>query len=191
MINCPHCSKELTGLVETKTMEERLSKSSEARRAAEEKAARLEALANRAAPLAAKANGYEADEDTLDTLRVRHEKAAKNGYAGDFAEWMSDAEGAARDTVAARFRVPSATTLTTTPAAPPPPPATPPKQEPKIPTTPTATATPTAPTPRYTQEQVQRMNQELIAKMQNASPEERAKLKAKVEENRALLAPQA
>ena len=101
---CPHCSKEVENAVSKQTFEDRVSKLSEGKKAAEALAAKLQALADRAAPLAAKAHGYETDADTLETLQARYEKSVKNGYAADFSDWLGDVEGAAKDPIAARFR---------------------------------------------------------------------------------------
>ena len=134
--SCPHCSQAIENVVSKQTFDERVSKLSEGKKAAEALAAKLQALADRAAPLAAKAHGYETDADTLETLQNRYEKSVKNGYTADFSDWLGDSEGAAKDPIAARFRSapPAAqapkTEAPKTEAPPAPPPA-------RVPSTPT------------------------------------------------------
>jgi hypothetical protein len=163
--------------------DERVSKLSEGKRAAEDRATRAEGLAKQAAPLAAKANGYEFDLDSLEMLQARYEKGQKAGYESDFASWLSDAEGAGKDSVASRFRL----------STPPPPPAAPPKADAppppaaappasKLPTTPTTTSTP--PIVRMTEEQVRTVNAKLTSEYATAAPERRAAIKAEISKNR-------
>lgn len=184
MISCPHCSKELTDFVAKSTFDERVSKLSEGKRAAEERAAKAEGLAKQAAPLAAKANGYEFDADSLEMLQARYEKGQKAGYEADFASWLADAEGAGKDPVASRFR--AATPAATTPASPPkaaePPPAAP-KEAPRppLPTTPTSTNPPAV--VRMTEAQVSALNAKLMQEYKGATAERRVAIKAEVAKN--------
>ena len=180
--SCPHCSKELENVVSKQVFDDRVSKLSEQKKTAEAEAAKLRALADRAAPLAAKASGYDSDADTVEMLQARYEKAAKAGYAGDLAEWLGDAEGAGKDTVAARFR---SQVQTQEPAKVEPKvePRTEPKAEPTgLPRTPTVTTAP-ATTPRMTSEQVAKLNEPLLAEYRNATPERRAAIKTEIAAN--------
>ena len=184
---CPHCSKAIENVVSKQTFDERVSKLSEGKKAAEEKASKLQALADRAAPLAAKAHGYETDADTLETLQARYEKSVKNGYTADFSDWLGDSEGAAKDPVAARFR-----------AAPSPAPAQAPKAEaPKaeappaarVPSTPTTTSTTAPPQVGWTEAQVKTANDRLLVEYSKATPERRAAIRTEMEANRGKIAP--
>ena len=139
---CPHCSKEVENVVSKQTFDERVSKLSESKRNLEAQVAKLQPLADRAAPLAAKAHGYETDADTLETLQARYEKSVKNGYTADFSDWLGDSEGAAKDSVAARFRTAPAPAPAQAPKAEAPKAETPPAAPPaaRVPSTPTTTS---------------------------------------------------
>ena len=175
-------------MVSKATFDERIGKATEARKAAEEKAAKLQDLADRAAPLAAKASGFDSDPDTLETLQLRYERAAKNGYAADFSDWLADADGAGKDSVASRFRS-SSPAPKAEPAKSEAPKADPPSPAPKssVPSTPTA-APASAPTPRLTESQVQEINSKLMAEYRGATPERRSAIKVEMEANRNKLA---
>jgi hypothetical protein len=182
---CPHCSKAVDNVVPKATFDERVSKLSEGKRQAEERATKAEGLAKQAAPLAAKANGFEFDPDSLETLQTRYEKAQKAGYETDFAAWLGDADGAGRDAVASRFRAQTAPAQTAPPKVEAKPEAKaaepPPAQANRLPTTPTATATP--PVVRMSAEQVATANARLLAEAKTATPERRAAIKAEVAQN--------
>jgi hypothetical protein len=183
---CPHCSKAVDNVVPKATFDERVSKLSEGKRQAEERATKAEGLAKQAAPLAAKANGFEFDPDSLETLQTRYEKAQKAGYETDFAAWLGDAEGAGRDAVASRFRAQTAPAQAQTPpkveAKPEAKAADPlPVQANRLPTTPTTTTTP--PVVRMSAEQVSAANARLLAEAKTATPDRRAAIKAEVAQN--------
>ena len=190
MFQCPHCSKEVENVVSKQTFDERVSKLSEGKKAAEEKAAKLQALADRAAPLAAKANGYETDADTLETLQARYEKSVKNGYTADFSDWLGDSEGAAKDSVAARFRAAPSPAPAQAPKAEAPkaeaPPAPPPA---RVPSTPTTTSTTAPPQVGWTEAQVKAANERLLLEYSRATPERKAAIKIEMETNRQKIAP--
>ena len=185
---CPHCSKAVDNVVPKATFDERVSKLSEKNKELSMSLQKAEGLAKQAAPLAAKANGFEFDPDSLETLQTRYEKAQKAGYETDFAAWLGDAEGAGRDAVASRFR---ATTQAQTTQAAPPKPEAPPAAKPaepppsKLPTTPTATNAP--PVVRMTAEQIQAANAKLLSEARTATPERRAQIKAETDKNWSLL----
>ena len=184
---CPHCSKAVDNVVPKATFDERVSKLSEKNKELSMSLQKAEGLAKQAAPLAAKANGFEFDGDSLEMLQARYDKAQKAGYEPDFAAWLGDAEGAARDAVAQRFRAAQAQT---TQAAPPkieaPPAANPAEPPPsKLPTTPTATNAP--PVVRMTAEQIQAANAKLLSEARTATPERRAQIKAETNKNWSLL----
>jgi len=164
-----------------------VSKLSEARRVAEERATKAEGLAKQAAPLAAKANGFEFDGDSLEMLQARYDKAQKGGYEPDFAAWLGDAEGAARDAVAHRFRATQAQPAQVAPPKAEAPPAAKPAEPPpsRLPTTPTATNAP--PVVRMTAEQIQAANAKLLSEARTATPERRAQIKAETDKNWSLL----
>jgi len=185
---CPHCSKTVDNVVPKAVFDDRVSKLSEARRVAEERATKAEGLAKQAAPLAAKANGFEFDGDSLEMLQARYDKAQKGGYESDFAAWLGDAEGAARDAVASRFRAQAVPTQAqAAPPKPEAPPAAKPAEPPpsKLPTTPTATNAP--PVVRMTAEQIQAANAKLLSEARTATPERRAQIKAETDKNWSLL----
>jgi hypothetical protein len=168
------------------TFDERVSTLSDKNKALTSSLQKAEGLAKQAAPLAAKANGFEFDPDSLETLQTRYEKAQKAGYETDFAAWLGDAEGAGRDAVASRFRAQASTTQAQTPPkveARPEAKATDPLpvQANRLPTTPTATATP--PVVRMSAEQVAATNARLLAEAKTATPERRAAIKAEVSQN--------
>lgn len=179
-MNCPHCSKELADVVSKTTFDERIQKLVESRKAAEDKAAKLEALANQAAPLAARANGFDHDPDSLEILQARH---AKSGSQEDFASWLANPEGALKDSAALRFRAtpPKAETLASKEDSKP---AIPPASS-RLPSSPSAQQTP-AVTPRYTADQVRVMNEKLMVEYKGATPERRTAIKTQMEQNRAL-----
>jgi hypothetical protein len=179
---CPNCSKDIPDVVSKTTFDERVSKLSEGKRAAEERATKAEGLARQAAPLAAKAHGYEFDGDSLEMLQARYEKSQKAGYESDFASWLGDSEGAGKDPVASRFRssAPAAPPARTPEAPQATPPVTPPA--PRLPTTPTTTTTP--PVVRMTAEQVAAQNAKLLKEYKSASPERKAAIKAEIDQNR-------
>jgi len=170
------------------TFDERVSKLSEKNKELSMSLQKAEGLAKQAAPLAAKANGFEFDGDSLEMLQARYDKAQKAGYEPDFAAWLGDAEGAAKDAVAQRFR---ATTQAQTTQAAPPKPEAPPAAKPaepppsKLPTTPTATNAP--PVVRMTAEQIQAANAKLLSEARTATPERRAQIKAETDKNWSLL----
>jgi hypothetical protein len=182
MISCPHCSKELTDVVAKSTFDDRISKLSEKNKELATSLQKAEGLAKQAAPLAAKANGYEFDADSLEMLQARYEKGQKSGYESDFASWLADAEGAGKDPVASRFRAsaPSASPASPPAAAPKATEATP-AATPRLPTTPTATNTPAV--VRMTQEQVSAVNARLMQEYKSASAERRAAIKTEVQKN--------
>ena len=183
---CPHCSKAVDNAVAKATFDERVSKLSEKNKELSMSLQKAEGLAKQAAPLAAKANGFEFDPDSLETLQTRYEKAQKAGYETDFAAWLGDAEGAGRDAVASRFRAQAAPAQAQTPpkveakpeakAA-----ETPPVQTNRLPTTPTTTTTP--PVVRMTAEQVAAANAKLLAEAKTAAPERRAAIKTEIAQN--------
>lgn len=182
---CPHCSKAVDNAVAKATFDERVSKLSEKNKELSLSLQKAEGLAKQAAPLAAKANGFEFDPDSLETLQTRYEKAQKAGYETDFAAWLGDAEGAGRDAVASRFRAQAAPTQAQTPpkveAKPEAKTETPPVQANRLPTTPTTTTTP--PVVRMSAEQVAAANARLLAEAKTATPERRAAIKAEVAQN--------
>lgn len=188
---CPHCSKELDGFVAKATFDDRVSALSEKNKTLAASLSKAEGLARQAAPLAAKANGFEFDPDSLEMLQARYEKGQKAGYESDFASWLSDAEGAGRDPVASRFRAstpPAATApKVEAPAAPPaaPPAAAAPRPPSTLPTTPTTTTAP--PVVRMTEEQVSAMNAKLTAEYKSATPERRAAIKTEINKNREMV----
>jgi len=184
---CPHCSKAVDNVVPKATFDERVSKLSEKNKELSMSLQKAEGLAKQAAPLAAKANGFEFDPDSLETLQTRYEKAQKAGYETDFAAWLGDAEGAARDAVAQRFRAAQAQTTQAAPPKTEPPPAAKPTEPPpsKLPTTPTATNAP--PVVRMTAEQIQAANAKLLSEARTATPERRAQIKAETDKNWSLL----
>mgnify|MGYP003337416331 CR=1 FL=1 len=188
---CPHCSKAIENVVSKQTFDERVSKLSEGKKAAEEKASKLQALADRAAPLAAKAHGYETDADTLETLQARYEKSVKNGYTADFSDWLGDSEGAAKDSVAARFRTAPAPAPAQAPKAEAPKAETPPAALPaaRVPSTPTTTSTTAPPQVGWTEAQVKAANDRLLVEYSKATPERRAAIKTEMETNRQKIAP--
>jgi len=185
---CPHCSKAVDNVVPKATFDERVSKLSEKNKELSMSLQKAEGLAKQAAPLAAKANGFEFDGDSLEMLQARYDKAQKGGYESDFAAWLGDAEGAVRDAVAQRFR---ATTQAQTTQAAPPKPEAPPAAKPaepppsKLPTTPTATNAP--PVVRMTAEQIQAANAKLLSEARTATPERRAQIKTETDKNWSLL----
>ena len=191
MFQCPHCSKEVENVVSKQTFDERVSKLSEGKKAAEALAAKLQALADRAAPLAAKAHGYETDADTLETLQNRYEKSVKNGYTADFSDWLGDSEGAAKDPIAARFRAaPSPAPAQASKAEAPKaeaPPAPPPAA--RVPSTPTTTSTTAPPQVGWTEAQVKAANDRLLVEYSRATPERRVAIKTEMQANREKLAP--
>jgi len=173
------------------TFDERVSKLSEKNKELSMSLQKAEGLAKQAAPLAAKANGFEFDGDSLEMLQARYDKAQKAGYESDFAAWLGDAEGAARDAVAQRFRAAQAQTTQAAPPKAEAPPAAPPAAKPteqvtsKLPTTPTATNAP--PVVRMTAEQIQAANAKLLSEARTATPERRAQIKAETDKNWSLL----
>lgn len=184
MMNCPHCSKELSDVVSKTTFDERVQKLVESRKIAEEKAAKLEALANQAAPLAARANGFDHDADSLEILQARH---IKSGSQEDFASWLANPEGALKDSAALRFRAaPPKAEAAAAPKEDPRPAAAAATPAPsRLPSSPTAQSTP-AVTPRYTPDQVRSMNEKLLTEYKAATPERKAAIKTQMEQNRAL-----
>jgi len=184
---CPHCSKAVDNVVPKATFDERVSKLSEKNKELSMSLQKAEGLAKQAAPLAAKANGFEFDGDSLEMLQARYEKAQKAGYEPDFAAWLGDAEGAARDAVAQRFRAAQAQTTQAAPPKTETPPAAKPAEPPpsKLPTTPTATNAP--PVVRMTAEQIQAANAKLLSEARTATPERRAQIKAETDKNWSLL----
>ena len=184
---CPHCSKAVDNVVPKATFDERVSKLSEKNKELSMSLQKAEGLAKQAAPLAAKANGFEFDGDSLEMLQARYDKAQKGGYESDFAAWLGDAEGAARDAVAQRFRAAQAQTTQAAPPKTETPPAAKPAEPPpsKLPTTPTATNAP--PVVRMTAEQIQAANAKLLSEARTATPERRAQIKAETDKNWSLL----
>tara|TARA_R110000868_G_scaffold78376_9_gene223746 strand:- start:277 stop:828 length:552 start_codon:yes stop_codon:yes gene_type:complete len=167
------------------TFDKRVSELSEKNKELSLSLQKADGLAKQAAPLAAKANGFEFDPDSLETLQTRYEKAQKAGYETDFAAWLGDTEGAGRDAVASRFRAQAAPAQTQTPpkveAKTEAKTETPPVQANRLPTTPTTTTTP--PVVRMSAEQVSATNARLLAEAKTATPERRAAIKAEVAQN--------
>lgn len=184
MISCPHCSKEVPDVVAKATFDERISKLSEKNKELSTNLQKAEGLAKQAAPLAARANGYESDEVSLDILQGRFAKAQSSGYESDFASWLGDVEGAGKDSAAARFR---ASAPPSTPPAPPKPPESKPADPPapppvsRLPSTPTIQSAPVV--VKMTAEQVSAANAKLQAQYKTATPEMRAKIKAEMDKN--------
>lgn len=187
--NCPKCSAEIDAIGGA-AFKERIAELTAAKDAAEtaraQATAALESANATAGRLSARIAGFEHDDDALSILRDRHQKS---GHKADFTAWLTADDGAKADRIASKL-VPAPAAVAVAPTTPPP--ATTAPQAPTTPPAPTVTASATvapgpATTPRMTPEQVTALNAPLKAEYARAkTPEEKASIRAKMEQNWSL-----
>lgn len=170
MFECPHCQKGIDDVMSVKSHKEEVDRRSKIQKQLETDLAesqratkRLTAQAERVDLLAAKLHKFDVDEDTVSVLHQRHKKAQESGFDGDFEGWLSSENGASADKVASRLRLMEASPPKSDAAKPP----AEPKPKPVLPASTTDAITP-ATTPKMTYEQIQKINEPLMAQRKAA-----------------------